>query len=69
MSRHLRVLRHQGLVEEERDRGDSRLRIYRLRRERFQELQGWLERVEAFWGDQLSSYKAHLEGTRKSPRR
>jgi DNA-binding transcriptional ArsR family regulator len=69
MSRHLRVLRHRGLVEEERDRDDSRLRIYRLRHEPFQELQGWLERVEAFWGEKLDSYKAHVEATRKRERR
>jgi DNA-binding transcriptional ArsR family regulator len=69
MSRHLRVLRHRGLVEEERDPNDSRLRIYRLRREPFQELQSWLERVEAFWSDQLASYKAHAEATMKGPRR
>jgi DNA-binding transcriptional ArsR family regulator len=69
MSRHLRVLRHRGLVEEERDRDDSRLRIYRLRREPFHELQGWLERVEAFWVEKLDRYKAHVEATAKRPRR
>lgn len=69
MSRHLRVLRHRGLVEEERDENDSRLRIYRLRREPFHELQSWLQRVESFWSDQLDSYKAHVEATRKGQRK
>ena len=33
ISKHLRVLRHCLLVEEERHARDARLRIYRLRRE------------------------------------
>jgi DNA-binding transcriptional ArsR family regulator len=68
MSRHLRVLRTRGLVEEERDRHDSRLRVYRLRREPFDALQAWLREVEAFWTDQLGSFKAHVERTRKGKR-
>jgi DNA-binding transcriptional ArsR family regulator len=65
MSRHLRVLRTRGLVEEDRDEHDSRLRVYRLRREPFDQLQEWLREVEAFWSDQLGSFKAHLERKRR----
>jgi DNA-binding transcriptional ArsR family regulator len=66
MSRHLRVLRVTGLVEEERTRlHDARLRVYRLRRKPFVELQGWLARVEEFWADQLDAFKNHAERTRK----
>lgn len=61
MSRHLRVLRRHGLVEEERGDADARVRIYRLRRERFDELQSWLAGVESFWADQLDSFRAHAE--------
>jgi DNA-binding transcriptional ArsR family regulator len=61
MSRHLRVLRLRGLVEEERREGDARVRVYRLRRERFDELQSWLARVESFWSDQLAAFRAHAE--------
>ena len=64
MSRHLRVLRTRGLVEEERVDRDARVRVYRLRPERFAELQTWLEQVEAFWSDQLGAFKAHAEKTR-----
>jgi DNA-binding transcriptional ArsR family regulator len=64
MSRHLRVLRKSGLVVEEGLEEDARVRVYRLRRERFAELRGWLEEVEAFWGDQLGAFKAHAERTR-----
>jgi DNA-binding transcriptional ArsR family regulator len=61
MSRHLRVLRRSGLVEENDDENDARIRLYRLRPERFAELRGWVEEVEAFWGEQLAGFKAHAE--------
>lgn len=61
MSRHLRVLRTRGLVEEVRGEGDARLRIYRLRREPFADLSGWLDEVAAFWDDQLDAFQRHVE--------
>jgi DNA-binding transcriptional ArsR family regulator len=64
MSRHLRVLRQTGLVEEEVVEDDARVRMYSLRRDRFAEMRSWLDEVEAFWGDQLSAFKAHAERTR-----
>ena len=70
ISRHLRVLRTRGLVEEERaDASDSRLRLYRLRREPFTDLHAWLDQVEAFWKEQLGAFKAHAERTRGRRRR
>ena len=45
MSRHLRVLRTAGLVDEERGADDARVRIFRLRREPFEALHDWLDRV------------------------
>jgi DNA-binding transcriptional ArsR family regulator len=70
MSRHLRVLRTSGLVEEGGLPEDARVRVYRLRAEPFSELRSWLDEVEAFWADQLSAFKAHAEQTRpvKRPR-
>jgi DNA-binding transcriptional ArsR family regulator len=69
ISRHLRVLRNHGLVAEERgDPRDSRLRVYRLRREPFTDLRAWLDQVEAFWADQLGAFKAHAERTRRGKR-
>lgn len=69
MSRHLRVLRKSGLVREEGDEDDARLRIYRLERARFEELEGWLGEVRAFWTDQLSAFKAYAEkGGRRGSR-
>jgi DNA-binding transcriptional ArsR family regulator len=66
MSRHLRVLRVTGLVEEARtDVRDARLRVYRLRRQPFAELHNWLSHIEEFWSDQLEAFKVHAERTRK----
>ncbi|MGH9246111.1 MAG: ArsR/SmtB family transcription factor [Acidimicrobiales bacterium] len=67
MSRHLRVLRATGLVEAATDDADARLRIYRLRPEPFVALQAWLDQVQAFWSEQLGSFKKHLERTRTAP--
>ena len=62
MSRHLRVLRTRGLVEEAREAdADARCRVYRLRPEPFRDLASWLAEVEAFWGDQLGAFKQHAE--------
>ena len=69
MSRHLRVLRAHGLVEESHDDpADTRVRVYRLRRAPFSELRGWLEEVESFWSDQLGAFREHVEKTRKGKR-
>jgi len=61
MSRHLRVLRGAGIVEQELLDSDARVRMVQLRREPFSQLRTWLEEVEAFWGDQLEAFKAHAE--------
>jgi len=63
MSRHLRVLRTSGLVEETSLPEDARVRVYRLRAEPFSELRAWLDEIEAFWTDQLAAFKAHAERT------
>ena len=69
MSRHLRVLRTRGLVEEERVDDDARVRVYRLRREPFDALQLWLRELESFWGDQLDSFGAHVARRRAAGQR
>jgi DNA-binding transcriptional ArsR family regulator len=60
-SKHLEVLRQAGLVQAELLEEDARARVYRLRPERFSELRDFVEEVEAYWGEQLASFKAHLE--------
>jgi DNA-binding transcriptional ArsR family regulator len=64
MSRHLRVLRTHGLVEEEHAGEDARVRVYRLRHEPFRGLRRWLDDVEAFWTRQLDAFASHAERTR-----
>lgn len=65
MSRHLKTLRQSGLVEEDRDEFDSRVRIYRLRPEPMTDLKAWLEETEALWSRQLAAFKAHLQKSKK----
>lgn len=69
MSRHLRVLRTCGLVEEEHGGHDARVRVYRLRREPFRALRRWLDDVEHFWAGELEAFARHAERTRGAPRR
>ena len=65
MSRHLKRLREGGLVEEDRDEFDSRVRIYRLRAEPMADLKLWLEETETLWSRQLTAFKAHVQKSRK----
>jgi DNA-binding transcriptional ArsR family regulator len=61
MSRHLRVLRRLGLVEDRHDEADARVRMYSLRPARLSQVKGWLEDLESFWSDQLEGFKQYLE--------
>lgn len=53
------MLRKSQLVEEQILDDDARVRVYRLRREPFDQLESWLEDVQALWGGQLASFKAY----------
>lgn len=61
MSRHLRVLRKCGVIEDDGVEHDARVRMYRLKREPFTALRGWLDEVETFWSTQLDAFKEHAE--------
>lgn len=69
MSRHLRVLRNTGLVEEALAADDARVHVYTLRKEPFRALRRWLEDVEAFWALELASFKEYAERTRGKTKR
>ena len=60
MSRHLRTLRHSGLVEESHPEFDARVRVYALRPEPMLELMRWLEETERMWSEQLAAFAGHL---------
>ena len=66
MSRHLRVLRQSGIVEEESPEFDARVRIYSLRPGAIRELRAWLEEVEAMWTQQLAAFKRYLEASNEA---
>ena len=68
LSRHLRILRKSALVTGDGVEHDARVRLYRLRPEGFDSLRDWLGEIEAFWEEQLKSFKAHAE-KRKEARR
>jgi DNA-binding transcriptional ArsR family regulator len=64
LSRHLRVLRKSGLIEDAGVEHDARVSLYRLRPERFARLRTWLDEVEQFWTTELAAFKTHVERTR-----
>ena len=61
MSKHLRVLRQEGLVTETHPDFDARVRIYALRSAPMTELRSWLDVAERGWVEQLTALAAHLE--------
>ena len=61
LSRHLRILRHAGLVREDADPADARVRIYRVEETGFAPVSDWIADVEAFWSVQLAAFKEHVE--------
>ncbi|HEV2711650.1 MAG TPA: metalloregulator ArsR/SmtB family transcription factor [Gaiellaceae bacterium] len=60
VSRHLRVLREAGLVEERRPAEDRRVRLYTLRPEPMQEVADWLQELSRAWQQQLDSFKDYV---------
>jgi DNA-binding transcriptional ArsR family regulator len=61
MSRHLRLMKQCGLVEELHPEFDARVRVYSLRDGAMVELKRWLAHTEAMWTAQLSAFKVYIE--------
>ena len=61
MSRHLQLLRRHGWVEERHDLEDARVRMYSLNEQPLLYLSDWITETQRFWGEQLRSFKDHLE--------
>ncbi len=61
LSKHLRVLRQRGLVEESHPEFDARVRIYALRSAPMAELRAWLAAAEQGWTAQLSAFADFVE--------
>ena len=58
VSKHLRVLREAGFVE---STVDAQRRLYRLRREPFEEVDEWLEQFRRFWSHHVDELERHLD--------
>jgi DNA-binding transcriptional ArsR family regulator len=61
MSRHLKLLRRTGIVDEARDEADSRVRLYRLEAEGLIGLDQWLANLRGFWQERLDGFRRHAE--------
>ena len=61
LSRHLRNLKANGLIEESHPAFDARVRIYTLRPEPMAHLKSWVDETDRLWAAQLAAFKAHLE--------
>jgi DNA-binding transcriptional ArsR family regulator len=58
VSKHLRVLREAGFVE---STVDAQRRLYQLKPEPFQELDGWLDQFRRFWSGHVDALERHLD--------
>jgi DNA-binding transcriptional ArsR family regulator len=68
VSRHLRVLREAGLVEERRPAEDRRVRLYTLRPEPMNEVADWLAELSRAWQQQLGSFKDYVALRTRRPK-
>lgn len=64
ISRHLRVLREQGLV---RTRGDGQRRLYSLDPGPLRDLDEWLQTYRRFWDSRLDALGTEIERRRRKP--
>jgi DNA-binding transcriptional ArsR family regulator len=62
VSRHLRVLREQGLVQV---RNDGRRRLYSLDPQPLADLYAWLEHYRAFWQNRLDALDTEIKRRRR----
>jgi DNA-binding transcriptional ArsR family regulator len=65
VSRHLRVLREQGLV---RTRSEAQRRLYSLDPAPLAELDAWLERYRGFWTNRLDALDTEIRRRRRTPK-
>jgi DNA-binding transcriptional ArsR family regulator len=64
VSKHLRVLRDTGFVE---STVDAQRRLYRLKPERFREVDEWLAQFRRFWAPHLDALERHLDCMNDDP--
>lgn len=61
MSRHLKILKETGLIEDRHPDFDARVRVYALRAEGLSALKKWVDETDRLWSRQLAAFKAHAE--------
>jgi DNA-binding transcriptional ArsR family regulator len=64
VSRHLRILRENGLVQV---RGEGQRRLYSLDPAPLAELDAWLERYRSFWTNRLDALDVEIRRRRQAP--
>jgi DNA-binding transcriptional ArsR family regulator len=60
ISRHLKVLRDAGLVQQ---RKEAQWRVYRLNPEALREIDRWLDAYRVFWAARLQNLKRFVESS------
>lgn len=60
VSRHLRVLREAGLIDERRPPHDRRLRVYALNPQPLEQLGSWLAELSQTWQTQLDAFREYV---------
>ena len=65
MSRHLRLMKQSGLVQETHPEFDARVRVYALKDGAMADLKNWVTETEAMWTAQLSAFKIRVEKKRR----
>lgn len=65
MSRHLRLMKRSGLVEETHPEFDARVRVYALKDGAMADVKHWVTETEAMWMKQLSAFKSRVEKKRR----
>lgn len=68
LSRHLKVLRQAGLVEDGAIAQDGRVRLFSVPAHAFEPVQSWVAQAEDLWRRQLQSFKAYAESVPRSRR-
>lgn len=64
VSKHLRVLREAGFVDAT---VDAQRRLYRLRPDRFREVDEWLAQFRRFWSAHVDALERHLDRMHPTP--
>ena len=68
LSRHLKVLRQAGLVEDGGIAEDARVRLFSVPAQAFEPVQSWVAQAEELWRRQLQSFKSYAETVHRARR-